>query len=55
MSVVSVEHWYRQKAQHCLRLAGEASTLRERSALTEEAERWRNIAAAIAKQERSPP
>jgi hypothetical protein len=51
MSVIPVEHWYLQKAQHCIWLAGRAPTSRERSALREEAERWREIAAAIAKQE----
>ena len=48
-----VEDWYLHKAQHCTRLASEASDPRERLTFAEEAERWREIAADIAKQERS--
>jgi hypothetical protein len=50
-----VEDWYLDKALQCLRLAGEAPTPRERFALAEEAERWREIGASIAKQERPLP
>jgi hypothetical protein len=51
---MSVDHWYLQKAQQCLRLAREAPTPSQRYALTEEAERWREIAASLSKQEPSP-
>jgi hypothetical protein len=48
-----VEAWYLEKALQCSRLAGEATDPRERTALAEEAERWREIARDIARQERS--
>lgn len=52
-----IEAWYLEKSLHCARLADEATDPRERYALAEEAVRWREIAADIARQERSawPP
>jgi hypothetical protein len=50
---MSVEAWYLQKALQCSRLAGTTTDARERFALAEEAERWREIASDIAERERS--
>jgi hypothetical protein len=52
-----VEDWYLFKSQECSRLSHQATDPRERHALAEEADRWREIAADIARQERSewPP
>lgn len=52
-----LEAWYVEKAEHCGRLAIAATDAGQRHALQEEAARWREIAADIARQERSeaPP
>jgi hypothetical protein len=54
---MSVADWYQHKAEQCDRLAGEATTVRQRTSLTEEAALWREIARDLVKRERSeaPP
>jgi uncharacterized membrane protein len=50
---MGVEDWYVFKSQECSRLSRAATDPRQRYALAEEAERWREIAADIVRQERS--
>jgi hypothetical protein len=48
-----LEALYLEKAEQCGRLSNTATDVGRRFALLEEAERWREIAADIARQERS--
>jgi hypothetical protein len=50
---MGVEDWYVFKSQECSRLSRAATDPRQRYALAEEADRWREIADDIVRQERS--
>lgn len=50
---MGAEDWYVFKSQECSRLSREATDPRQRHALAEEADRWREIADDIVRQERS--